>query len=182
MYLLAKIKHNSDIYYEVYEERIKYYYNHPKRFNRLNLTEYILKLYIHTNINEVFPNEYLITELIKIYIKRLYIEYYKYYIKGLINKGEPYIIRDIDIERFLATQNELMHKDYKLIRNYSSLDINLEDYILNIFNNINKIEIFSYSRPNINYIYLFLSRLLDNIIENNFENMITEFSYGHIEI
>lgn len=163
MYLIDEIKTNTYKRYELIENRI---FRESTKYKRENLTEYIVKVYIHSDISLVHPEEYIIRDEIRKYLRKLLIQYYKYYIKNIINGGTDYIIKESDIKRYLSTQNSYVNKNYEWIKYYSELDISLEDYIINLYNNMNKLEVFNYSIPLIEDIYIFIAGLLDNIIDN----------------
>ena len=177
MLLLNRIKYNADVNYDIYEKKIKY-----SNDNNSNLTNHILYAFLINDHKKIFTNDEQV--LFKKYIKKLYIEYYNFYIKNIINYGKEYIIKKDDIYDYINSNksNYFINKRYfeKYIVSYSVLNISILRWLNNIFIQIDTIPIFSYFTITKYRVYIFLSKMLDYIISKNMDSIILYIVKGHM--
>ena len=177
MILLNRIKYNADKNYDIYEKKLKY-----SNYNNSNLTNYILYVFLINDHKKIFTKEE--QKLFKNYIKNLYIEYYNFYIKNIINYGKEYIIKKDDIYDYINNNksNYFINNRYfeKYILSYSILNISILLWLNNIFIQIDTIPIFSYFTITKYRVYIFISKMLDYIIIKNMDSIIIYIAKGHM--
>jgi hypothetical protein len=173
MFLINRIKYDANKNYDKIEKKIHYYSNK-------NLTNYIY--YVLILNDKLFTNNDII--ILKLYIKNLYISYYKFYIKNIINYGKEYIIKKEDIYDYIYNHNlnYFINKRYfeKYIIKYSKLNIGIIQWIENIFSYIETLPIFEYFNITKYRHYIFVSKMLDYIITKNMTSIIIYIAKGYL--
>lgn len=184
MFLINKIKYIADNNYNIYENKINNYYykfNNKENFLTKDLTSYIYKFYIQNNLYGIcYDDKTNIFFKMIDYVKKLYIAYYTFYIKDIINNGDDFIITEEIINNFNKTDKIKLTNTYDSIKKYSNINIKLDLFLLNIFKIINIFPAFSYGGCDIYDIYIYLSKLLDFIIGSNMDKIILSIALGHI--
>ena len=102
MFLLNKIKYNADKNYDIYEQKLQKYYDRDYNLFSRNLESYIYSFYIQSHLNGVFCKDKVntISDVLN-YVKYLYVAYYNFYIKKIINDGESFIVTQEIIDKYL---------------------------------------------------------------------------------
>lgn len=178
MFLLNKIKYNADKNYDIYEEKIAKYYNSKNYKNVKNLEDYIYSFYIQSHIAIIFINN---LDNIFTYIENLYLEYYYFYIKNIINDGRTYILTQEIIDKFLKVNYYKQHKTYNWIKNNSIINVPLDNYIKSIFIKKYNLPLYQYyGEIDRNDLYVFMAKMLDFIILDNMDKIILSIALGNI--
>lgn len=179
MFLVHKIKYDAFHNYNIYEKKIAEYYNiiykDDNQFNKNNLTDYIRHILIQSHLSGVFYDTGISVCDVNKYIRNLYLSYYKYYIKDIINCGKDFIITKEQIEIFVDTngKNKELQETTEWIYKQTSTNITLDKFITNIFTKIYTLPSFErYGYLSINNTFLYLSTLLDHIIDDNINTII----------
>lgn len=182
MLLLNKIKFDSDNRYDIYEKRISHYYNdcHIKKFQTKSLTDYIYKNLIQCDLTGVFYNTSISTNDVINYIHNIYIRYYTFYIKNHINDGIDFIITKNIINNFI-TNNSKLQIDTEWIYSKTSLNIQLDQFIINLFKSIYSLPVYIMfsNKTIINDIFIYLAKLLDFIINKEINTIVLKIALGH---
>lgn len=182
MFLINKIKYLADKKYDIYEKRITVYYNCDNIHNFItnNLTDYIYRIQVQSFLTGVFYNTSISVQDVNKYIRNLYISYYIFYIKNVINDGYDYIITTDIINKFIINNNKLLN-DTKWIYKHTETNIKLDIFITNIFKKIYSLRPFERdNKSTINDIFLYLAKLLDFIINENMDKIIISLGLGNL--
>lgn len=179
MFILNKIKFDADNKYDVYERRISQYYRKNDditKYQSKNMTDYIYTVFIQAHLIGVFYNTSISVCDVNIYIQNLYISYYNYYIKNMINDGKDYIITKKIIDNFVGKDTKLMI-DTQWIYSVTSCDIPLDEFIMKVFKPVHSLPIFLRSdKTIINDIFIYLAKLLDFIVESEMDTLVIKIA------
>lgn len=182
MFILNKIKYNADKNYDIYEQKVQKYYKIENRFFSINLESYICKFYIQSHLYGVFYNDKVNTiSDVLIYVKCLYIAYYDFYIKNIINDGESFIVTQEIIDKYLKQKNYKQDEIYIWIKNNCEINVPLDEYILNVLNKKYLLPVFQrFAGVQQDDLYGFMAKFLDFIINDNKDKIILSIAMGHI--
>lgn len=183
MFLINKIRYDASAKYDIYESRISNYYkciSFTKSYTTKNLTEYIYMVLIQSHLSGVFYGTDISVCDVNEYIRNLYTSYYNYYIKNIINNGNDLIITKDILDSFVGRNKKLII-DTQWILQHTDVSIKLNTFITNIFKKIYTLPSFVYSneRTDINDIFLYLSKLLDFIIDRDINTIILSMALNH---
>lgn len=177
MFILNRIKYDADKNYDIYEKIIL----DNKVYLSKNLTDYIYNIYIQRNIYGIFyDNKTIKYHDIKYYVQNIYISYYDYYIKNIINDNNDFIITDKILTDFVTCNKNKNKKEYEWCNKYSNINIPIDEYIKNIFLRIYILPPFVRYGLCFYDIYIFIAKLLDYIIELNNNKIIIMIAMGHL--
>lgn len=162
--LLDKIKYDADESYQIYENII----NKPRLGEAKKLSEYILAIYVQTDLYGIYYPDHKSLSTVYAYIKNLYISYYNHYV--VKKKLEIFITEDV--------LHDFMNNGFKFemyIHKYM-LDMNLnvpfDTYAECVFEKSKSLKKYSrYYTTDLYDVYLYLAYLLEYIIPKYCTNL-----------
>ena len=181
MFLLNKIKYNADKNYDIYEQKLQKYYDRDYNLFSRNLESYIYSFYIQSHLNGVFCKDKVntISDVLN-YVKYLYVAYYNFYIKKIINDGESFIVTQEIIDKYLK-KNYKQDEVYNWIKKNCEINVPLDYYILNVLNKKYMLPIFQrFAGVQQDDLYCFMAKFLDFIVNDNIDKIILSIAMGHI--
>ena len=123
--LLESIKYNADESYHLYEKII----NNPKLNEAKKLSDYILIIYIQTDLYGIYYPDYKSVDIVYSYIKNLYISYYNHYV---VKKKMEIIITEEIIYDFMKNEHKFKTYIHKFMLD-CSLDVPFDTFSECIF-------------------------------------------------